>query len=125
MCVVRWGLFSLPSGYTTSRYVDEVYLPQAKDLNTKYAPDLIWSDGDWEANSSYWKSPGAHAKPSPSVALFDLLPAAGVPPRRWVSHCLPHRGVKRPPSSSRRGAELLAWLYNDAPNKDDVVVNDR
>ena len=63
---------------TTSRYVDEVYLPQAKDLNMKYKPDLIWSDGDWEANSSFWKSP-----------------------------------------------ELLAWLYNDSPNKNDVIVNDR
>ena len=66
------------NNYTTSRYVDEVYLPQAKEINTLYKPDLIWSDGDWEANSSYWKSP-----------------------------------------------ELLAWLYNDAPNKDTVVVNDR
>lgn len=63
---------------TTSRYVDEVYMPQAKDLNIKYAPDLIWSDGDWEANSSYWKSP-----------------------------------------------EFLAWLYNSAPNRDQVIVNDR
>ena len=41
------------NGYTTSRYVDEVYLPQAKEINTLYKPDLIWSDGDWEANSSY------------------------------------------------------------------------
>jgi len=43
-----------------------------------YQPDLIWSDGDWEANSSYWKS-----------------------------------------------QEFLAWLYNDSPNKDNVIVNDR
>ena len=66
------------NGFGTSRYVDEVYLPQAKEINTRYQPDLIWSDGDWEANSSYWKSP-----------------------------------------------ELLAWLYNDAPNRGSVVVNDR
>jgi alpha-L-fucosidase len=66
------------NGYTTSRYVDEVYLPQAKEINTLYKPDLIWSDGDWEANSSYWKSP-----------------------------------------------ELLAWLYNEAPNREEVIVNDR
>jgi len=42
--------------YTTSRYVDEVYLPEAYEINKIYQPDLIWSDGDWEANSSYWKS---------------------------------------------------------------------
>jgi len=66
------------NGFCTRRYVDEVYYPEALELNTIYKPDLIWSDGDWEANSSYWRSP-----------------------------------------------ELLAWLYNDAPNKDQVVVNDR
>lgn len=66
------------NNYSTSRYVDEVYLPQAKEINTLYKPDLIWSDGDWEANSSYWKSP-----------------------------------------------ELLAWLYNEAPNREQVIVNDR
>lgn len=103
------------NNYTTSRYVDEVYLPEAKEINNLYAgqaglgrspsglgcvgclvtpgnragahlasapvryqPDLIWSDGDWEANSSYWKS-----------------------------------------------QEFLAWLYNDSPNKDNVIVNDR
>jgi alpha-L-fucosidase len=66
------------NGMQTSRYVDEVYLPQAKELNTRYSPDLIWSDGDWDANSSYWKSP-----------------------------------------------EFLAWLYNDAPNRENVIVNDR
>merc|ERR1712216_304752 len=65
-------------GFKTRRYVDEVYYPEALELNTQYQPDLIWSDGDWEANSSYWRSP-----------------------------------------------ELLAWLYNDSPNKDRVVVNDR
>ena len=65
------------NNFSTSRYVDEVYQPQARDIVTKYEPDLIWSDGDF-GNSSWWRSP-----------------------------------------------ELLAWLYNDAPNKESVVVNDR
>jgi|ERR1712130_149041 len=64
--------------FATSRYVDEVYLPEAREINNKYKPDLIWSDGDWEAPSTFWKS-----------------------------------------------TEFLAWLYNDAPNKDKVIVNDR
>ena len=59
------------------RYVDEVYWPQAKEINNLYQPDLLWSDGD-AGNSTWWKS-----------------------------------------------AELLAWLYNEAPNKENVVVNDR
>lgn len=66
------------NNYTTRRFVDEVYMPEAREINMRYKPDLIWSDGDWEANSSYWRSP-----------------------------------------------ELLAWLYNDSPNKEDVIVNDR
>ena len=39
------------ANFTTSRYVDEVYLPQSREINTKYRPDLIWSDGDWERTS--------------------------------------------------------------------------
>jgi len=66
------------SNFTSRRYVDEVYYPAAVELNTKYRPDVLWADGDGEANSSYWRSP-----------------------------------------------ELLAWLYNDAPNKAQVLVNDR
>jgi alpha-L-fucosidase len=64
--------------FKTTRYVDEVMIPQLKDLVTKYRPDVIWSDGDWDATSEYWKS-----------------------------------------------TEFLAWLYNNAPNKDTVIVNDR
>ena len=45
------------ANWSTSRYVDEVFLPQSRELNSKYQPDLIWSDGDWEQPSSYWKSP--------------------------------------------------------------------
>lgn len=43
-----------------------------------YKPDIIWSDGEWEAPDTYWDS-----------------------------------------------LNFLAWLYNDSPVKDTVVVNDR
>jgi len=52
--------------------------PQFKDMVTRYKPDIIFSDGEWEQTSAEWHSP-----------------------------------------------ELLAWLYNDSPVKDIVVVNDR
>ncbi|MDJ1484842.1 alpha-L-fucosidase [Cytophagaceae bacterium YF14B1] len=61
-----------------NRYVDEHMLPQLKDLVTRYNPDIVWTDGEWDHPSETWKS-----------------------------------------------TEFLAWLYNDSPVKNDVVVNDR
>ena len=61
-----------------SDYVNEHMIPQMKDLVTRYAPDIVWTDGEWEKPSKDWKS-----------------------------------------------EEFLAWLYNESPVKDNVVVNDR
>jgi len=66
------------NNYTTSQYVDMVLQPELNEIVTMYKPEVIWSDGDWEANDTYWKS-----------------------------------------------KEFLAWLYNQSPVKDTVVVNDR
>jgi alpha-L-fucosidase len=38
------------------RYVDEHMLPQLKDLVTRYQPDLVWPDGEWEYPSATWRS---------------------------------------------------------------------
>lgn len=38
------------------QYVDEHMIPQLKDLTTRYKPDVIWSDGEWEHLSKVWKS---------------------------------------------------------------------
>ncbi|XP_010167382.2 tissue alpha-L-fucosidase, partial [Antrostomus carolinensis] len=66
------------SGFKTQNFVLKKTMPELYDLVLKYKPDLIWSDGDWEAPESYWNS-----------------------------------------------TSFLAWLYNDSPIKDTVVVNDR
>jgi alpha-L-fucosidase len=60
------------------RYVQEHMLPQFKDVVTRYAPSLIFSDGEWDMPSQDWRS-----------------------------------------------EEFLAWLYNESPCKDYVIVNDR
>ena len=64
--------------YKTQTYVREISQPQLHEIVNTYKPEIVWSDGDWDANDTYWNS-----------------------------------------------TEFLAWLYNDSPVKDIVVVNDR
>ena len=60
------------------KYVSEHMLPQMKDLVTRYQPDILYPDGEWDYPSSMWQS-----------------------------------------------EQFLAWLYNDSPVKESIVVNDR
>ncbi|XP_028674646.1 LOW QUALITY PROTEIN: tissue alpha-L-fucosidase-like [Erpetoichthys calabaricus] len=44
------------SGFKTQDFVFSKAMPELYDLVTRYKPDVIWSDGDWEAPDSYWNS---------------------------------------------------------------------
>ena len=37
-------------------FLQDVMVPQIYDLVNPYRPEYIWSDGDWEAPDTYWKS---------------------------------------------------------------------
>jgi alpha-L-fucosidase len=39
-----------------NKYVDEHMIPQMKDLVTRYKPDVLWTDGEWDHPSETWKS---------------------------------------------------------------------
>ncbi|WP_343673781.1 alpha-L-fucosidase [Chitinophaga sp.] len=60
------------------QYINQVMIPQFKDLVTKYKPSVIFSDGEWELSDTAWHS-----------------------------------------------TSLLAWLFNESPVKDEVVIDDR
>jgi len=59
-------------------FVEKHMVPQFKDVVTRYAPSVIFSDGEWDYPYTTWKS-----------------------------------------------TEILSWLMNESPCKDDVVINDR
>lgn len=44
------------NNFTTQHFVDTKTLPELYDLVEKYQPELVWSDGEWEASSNYWKA---------------------------------------------------------------------
>ncbi|KAG5315248.1 FUCO fucosidase, partial [Pseudoatta argentina] len=44
------------NNFTTDRFVTHKIIPELYELVETYKPEVIWSDGDWEASDSYWKS---------------------------------------------------------------------
>eukprot|EP00823_Brevimastigomonas_motovehiculus_P009153 TRINITY_DN8811_c0_g1_i1.p1 TRINITY_DN8811_c0_g1~~TRINITY_DN8811_c0_g1_i1.p1 ORF type:complete len:459 (-),score=81.63 TRINITY_DN8811_c0_g1_i1:352-1728(-) len=40
-----------------ARYVDEVMLRQLTDLATNYKCEMLWTDGEWDHDSAFWKAP--------------------------------------------------------------------
>jgi alpha-L-fucosidase len=38
------------------RYAVDHVIPQLQDLVTRYQPDVIWADGDWDATDDEWQS---------------------------------------------------------------------
>lgn len=44
------------NGFKTQEFPQYKLLPELYNLVVRYQPDLIWSDGDWEAPDTYWNS---------------------------------------------------------------------
>ncbi|XP_043573744.1 tissue alpha-L-fucosidase-like [Chiloscyllium plagiosum] len=51
-------LYDKKNKFKTQTFVVDKTLPELYDLVMRYKPDIIWSDGDWEAPDSYWNSTG-------------------------------------------------------------------
>lgn len=52
----KWYLLDRENNYSSSFFIDRVVIPDMKQLVHDYKPSLWWSDGDWEADPSYWKA---------------------------------------------------------------------
>ena len=44
------------NNFQTDDWVTKKILPELRDLIDRYKPDIIWSDGDWDVQDTYWKS---------------------------------------------------------------------
>ncbi|KAM9824067.1 tissue alpha-L-fucosidase-like [Neosynchiropus ocellatus] len=44
------------NGFRTQDFVLHKLLPELRNMVVRYRPELIWSDGDWEAPDTYWNS---------------------------------------------------------------------
>ncbi|XP_068189050.1 tissue alpha-L-fucosidase-like [Antennarius striatus] len=44
------------NGFKTQEFVRHKLLPELYNMVVRYKPEVIWSDGDWEAPDTYWNS---------------------------------------------------------------------
>ncbi|KAB0795841.1 hypothetical protein PPYR_09902 [Photinus pyralis] len=44
------------SNFESDEFVQKKVLPELHEIVNKYRPEIVWSDGEWEANDTYWKS---------------------------------------------------------------------
>jgi alpha-L-fucosidase len=72
-----------------SAYVTEHMHPQFKDVVKRYAPDIIFGDGEWDLTSAEWKSPELLGW------LFNESPCKDtvVVNDRWGKECRHHHGT--------------------------------
>ncbi|XP_021965801.1 plasma alpha-L-fucosidase [Folsomia candida] len=59
-CMIEWfhpsWIDDKANGLKTDGFVEAKVAPSLREIVEKYAPDIVWPDGEWEASSTYWKS---------------------------------------------------------------------
>lgn len=104
------------SGFKTRSFVEEKTMPELREIVNRYKPDLIWSDGDWEADSeTYWKSPEFLAWLYNDSPVKDTV----VTNDRWGQGCsLHHGGYYSGSDRQQPGPQLLSHKWENAMTVD-------
>lgn len=99
------------SGFTSRSFVEKKTLPELREIVERYKPELIWSDGDWEADSvTYWKSPEFLAWLYNESPVKDTV----VTNDRWGKGCsLRHGGYYSGGDRQQPGAQLLQHKWEN------------
>ncbi|XP_033221423.1 alpha-L-fucosidase-like isoform X2 [Belonocnema kinseyi] len=76
------------NNFTTNTFVTNKVIPELHELVELYKPEVIWSDGEWEAPDTYWQSKEF------LTWLFNSSPVKEtvVVNDRWGSEALCHHG---------------------------------
>nr|KAG5697078.1 hypothetical protein BaRGS_001994 [Batillaria attramentaria] len=76
------------NNFSTQDFVNSKTLPELYELVNTYKPDVVWSDGDWDAKDTYWKSRDFLAWLYNSSPVKDTV----VTNDRWGNGVMCHHG---------------------------------
>ncbi|KRX21618.1 Alpha-L-fucosidase [Trichinella nelsoni] len=81
-------MWDASENFKNQRYVEAVVRPQLRELIETYKPDLLWSDGDWDAPVEYWNSTNFLAWLYNESPIKDVV----VTNDRWGKGAMCHHG---------------------------------